>query len=228
MIYSKILKSFIIIFLSCVVCFGCDISMFIPEEVPLSEWMTKWLEDPTCQIPCWEGLTPGVTQIDDGAEILRNKPFIKTLKNPIYGPVGDIRQISWEFENQEGSGVANSDENGEIIAWIALNTGATDFPLKKVIASYGYPDWVSIYCQGTDFIYKCSVELVIKDKGMILGLLLDDKGKPGNNIIIITPESQIEKILLFANDQNRYETAFKFSEIPHAIVYDWKGYSRYP
>jgi hypothetical protein len=218
---------FIVIIICCMVCSSCGKinPLFSTTSEPVSDWIIRWLEMPTCKIPCWEELTPGVTKMTEGGEHIRNLAWVDSFGGYYTGAIEPIYQFSWQFMNQPGSGSVRSDVNGETISLIILNIGSSGLPLKKVVSSYGYPDKVAfVDCRMA--YHKCMIHLVYKNQGMAADLFLDDIGR-NENRVSITPESQIGNIYLFSKDDKTYEKSFSPSSI-EGKVFDWKGYSKYP
>jgi len=44
---------------------------FGPTQIPRSNWVNNWLNNPVCQTPCWENITPGLTTILEAKEKLK-------------------------------------------------------------------------------------------------------------------------------------------------------------
>ena len=72
---------------------------------PREQWITNWLEHPTCQSPCWENITVGTTTITETASILSNLPGV-TTPGPVRNYMGNGRHIMWDFTGSQSGAKA--------------------------------------------------------------------------------------------------------------------------
>ena len=207
---------------------SCGLTPVLEKQEPRSEWATKWLTNPTCQPPCWENIIPGQTPIDDVAAILATTQGIHILTNPQTGPLSEIRQMDWGFDQSIDSGGAQSDETGNLVSEIYLNT-YQPITTEEVINKFGSPTNVLLYYCSSEFWRKsCVVHLVYTDKGMALDLFLNDTGKNGYQVKI-EPTSKLTAIYFFTDIEGAYEMNFgKNSPNYPKYYYSWEGYSNYP
>lgn len=199
---------------------------------PRSTWIDKWLDDPTCQPPCWENLIPGETNISDGLEILSHIPGVKITWYPWYPSVipTEETQIMWDFANRGEGGVATTEKKGQEIATIALNISGTQFlPLKEVFSSYGFPSDVYVFdCRGEITAQACGVHLIYPKNGMALELLLRTTGE-NDNQVTIEENARVGKIWLFPLGDNGYRGMLGTSSGDFSQnVVPWKGFGKYP
>lgn len=201
-----------------------------PTPKPRSDWITKWLKNPTCQPPCWENMIPGKTKIEDGVTILEQIPGINKLSGPSKGPIGNEKQMVWQFGPSSGSISAQTDERGEILSFIYLNLNLEEnITLDELVSAYGQPTNLSFYDCRTELNMKsCVIHLIYKDKGMALELLVDDIGK-GEYRVKILSETKVSGVWLFPATGDGYATTIgKNSFIYPKFVINWKGYTNYP
>jgi hypothetical protein len=209
-------------------CAGCAIvgDPFSSKNPPMTDWMNAWIDSPTCQIPCWEGLTPGITKLIEGADHIKGLPYVASVRYPLTEFKSREKDITWNFIDQKGGGWAQSDELGETINQISIRLANVDFPLKKIIDGYGAPDRVILNdCRREPGMNFCVTYLVYDQKGMTIVLFLKDIGFLSKDKVNIKPETQIFEIALYSiNDVAEYV----FSLWNPRSVSDWEGYKTYP
>jgi hypothetical protein len=205
-----------------------------PTLSPRREWVNKWLYDPTCQPPCWEGITPGVTSIDDVPKLLANVPGIWVTTPPTHYSFGSSESIEMQWrlaENAADSGLAEaSDEQSRLVSYMILTTGSSQsFFLEDVILSYGFPSDAQIAeCRpsigiGTDY---CVVYVIYRQSGMALELYLPGKHKDNWKVGVL-PNASVEKIYFFPQEADTLEMIINTQYAVSPPV-KWKGYAEYP
>lgn len=131
---------------------------YYPTLSPIPDWVLLWLNEPVCQPPCWENITPEETSYTDAL----------TIANTISGfgvsYVGDdnIRLVS----NQDNTynSVILSTRDDVNIQEIYLNTGFTLLELGDIVDVYGFPDeMLDITSFDRHF-----VDLLYYDLGMVI------------------------------------------------------------
>ena len=177
-------------------------------SVNSQNWLEHFLYDPTCQIPCWENISPNETKIDTATKIVSRIPGVRiiALTN---------KEIGWYFDDTSintGDIVAN--QEGIVLQIYLWSRDGKAISLKDVIESYGTP--VAIL-EGMD----CNYILSYRHQGMLLSTTdTSCSRKPAN----ITPNTLIDRIILFSPDNQDYTLdifAFNMDEIP------WDGYKTY-
>jgi hypothetical protein len=175
-------------------------------------------------------MIPGKTKIEDGVTILEQIPGINKLSGPSKGPIGNEKQMVWQFGPSSGSISAQTDERGEILSFIYLNLNLEEnITLDELVSAYGQPTNLSFYDCRTELNMKsCVIHLIYKDKGMALELLVDDIGK-GEYRVKILSETKVSGVWLFPATGDGYATTIgKNSFIYPKFVINWKGYTNYP
>lgn len=200
-----------------------------PTPEPLSSWIQKWLNDPSCQPPCWEHLVPGETNIQDGAEILSHVSDVKITWYPTTNPATGYQQVMWDFVNPGEGGAATTEKNGQEIATISLMISDTQrLTIEQVFSSYGFPSDILLYdCRGEITAKACAVHLIYKN-GMALELLLPDEGK-NTHEVTIQKNSKVERIWFFPLSDNSYGEAIGMNSgyFPQYLV-AWRDFGPYP
>jgi hypothetical protein len=182
-----------------------SLTLVPPPSINSQNWIDKWLHNPTCQIPCWENITPGVTKITDAVKILTQIPGVH---------IGDTySSVSWGFENNDGGSI-DYDLTTYAVSDVELHVRERSLHVSELIGAYGEPtDVVIILC--SEF---CSYGLYYKDKGMLIEL-----DELSNITIEITPETKIFRIYLFASSP----TDWIAKVISSRNKIEWIGYGAY-
>ena len=207
---------------------SCGPIRFFTYNEPHSDWVTKWLTNPTCQPPCWENIIPGQTYIDNVADILAATQGIHILSNPGKGPLSEIRQMDWGFDRSSDNGGAQTDEQGYVVSLIFMNT-YQPITTEEVILKYGNPTNVLLYdCRSEMGRKTCEVNLVYNNKGMMLGLFLNDIGKEKYQVKI-EPDQELKKIIFFSNAEGTYVDVMGKNSFNYPKYYfPCNGYTNYP
>jgi len=129
------------------------------------KWIDAWLASPSCNPPCWEGVTPGKTTLDQAYVILNTNPQILNATK-------ETNYVAWSFQpkNDGGSGLIFS-ENNDLIEVISLRPRNGIISLGETIEKFGEPDQVLFTASDSDIVITY---LVYSKKGMALVLSLSN------------------------------------------------------
>ncbi len=124
-----------------------------PTAKPSQEWSTRWLRGIPCTPPCFEGITPGKTTVEEAQKILQLNSLIKSFKvTPSFPKVTPEAYISWNW-NQDiiGNTPSNVRGNGGLVRYDdhdpnnaikEIEPGLFPFKLADVMQAYGEPSHV--------------------------------------------------------------------------------------
>ena len=207
-----------LLIISGVSCKPANISTPSPSETPdiSSTWLTTWLTQPACKLPCWQNITPGVTTIDEAVSILEKMPDTTITYNEKDG-------VDWEFGSTKNDGGWLVAQDG-IVNFVVLDLLHSKVALEALVASYGYPSYVEPYdCQQGDSSGMCLTMLIYPDSGMLVDTDLEDLG---NHRVKIQPETEVWRITLIQPGLENYKKIPDFQD--YGILMEWKGYGSYP
>ncbi len=174
-------------------------------------WLAKWLSAPTCQPPCWENIKPGATSTADALTLLYQIPNNKITYR-------DKSNIEWVLDGTDAGWITG---DNDLVASITLDihVGENLF-LSEVNKVYGLPSQVRLLrcIEG-----MCEVNLTYPNHGMVVGLLLPNKGNTIDQVSI-SSSSLVSRIILF-EDLEKYHNSPPYTG---GIFLDWKGYGDYP
>jgi hypothetical protein len=96
-----------------------------------------------CPAPCFMGIRPEVTTVDEAMKILESSGWVENIEN---GSIYGVENISWHWSNQKPKGI-RSDSVGQIefrnqhVTWIMFST---NFSVGEVRLALGSPDAESV------------------------------------------------------------------------------------
>lgn len=130
-------------------------------------WVETWLSNPTCEPPCWEGIIPGVTTLEEGQEIAFQLLGVENVGGPY--EIHNGKSIGILMKGCEGNSFImlfdNKIEDGTIDS-ISLSTSCSEdnTTVKEVIASFGDPD----YTWADRTVPSCARNYLYLEKGMLV------------------------------------------------------------
>ncbi len=114
-------------------------TMVTKENSTPREWEYLWLKGIPCFAPCWLGITPGQTTLDDAVYILKQSPFVKTESVKV-----EFNGVSWYW--RQGGYAAHASYDSKLNDHIIKSMGGgyyTQFKLGEIIKIYGEPDYIN-------------------------------------------------------------------------------------
>jgi hypothetical protein len=190
-------------------------------------WITKWLDEPTCQPPCWENLHPGTTLINEVPNILAKVPDIINISDSAYS--GFVECKSWSMNGYEKKEIGLACKNkydekpiSTIELKFGFNPGSRVY-LGEIINSYGNPNYVVPKIDNAG----CHAYIFYIEKGMRLFVDGSSPGKmmkiTGNwevlNVTFYYPENDIDTTL----DSLGWKGFLDLTRMRK-----WSGYTDYP
>lgn len=195
-----------------------------------SVWVEKMFHSPTCVLPCWENITPGVTLLNEGPNLLEQVPGVE-ITHAFYRQGEDNWTTEWLMDsgsNTKDMGWANLPSTDEIIYNLILSLdGESYMPVEDFIDVYGQPEYLQVYhCDGT----LCMFRLVYPDIGTMIELVL-----PGRGLFPwqqershIEKNSDVEAIILFPKGMDYFYFSYLGYRAPFGSpLVKWQGYGVY-
>jgi hypothetical protein len=178
-------------------------------------WVTSWLTHPTCQPPCWENITPGVTTMDEAVKIVYQIPGVEITWLPtMSGATEGEKSLQWSF-GPSGFGWIGTERWQEIVSEIHLGTaGEQKLLLSEVISAYGNPSSVAKKsCHGELLSSaSCIYSIVYMDREMELDIGIHDYQK-----VDVQADTEISTIYFYSQIGASLDGS--------GIV--WSGYGKY-
>lgn len=114
----------------------------------IQNWQNRWLQGIPCRPPCFEGITPGSTKIEEALKLLKNNLLVKDVAT--YPSGDEYKLIGWNWIYQKQNTISNAfnayllfvpaPSNETIVDISPLFT--TSFKLGDIIKTYGEPSHV--------------------------------------------------------------------------------------
>jgi hypothetical protein len=171
---------------------SCYLSTTTQTSIDQPQWVKNWLiqSNENCHIPCFQGITPGMTTIQQAQLDLKNSEDIRQVSNILNDTKTGVKVLEWEYSDS-GGGILWSRRDADIAILIRIGFSKTSditkygVKISDVISSKGSPSSVLINeCQ----MNTCSVSVIYMEKGMLLNFLAED-GYSSNNQKIVTIKS---------------------------------------
>lgn len=178
-------------------------------SVTSQNWLEQFFYNPTCQIPCWENITPNETNIDTAIKIVSRIPEVRIISFNSKG-------VGWYFNDESSnSGYIVANQDGIVLQISLWSRNGKTVPLKDVIESYGSPVAV---LEGTD----CDYIFSYRYQGMLL--FTTDTSCSRKPVWDMTPNTPVDQIILFSPENQEYT----LNMIPfHIDEIIWDGYKTY-
>jgi hypothetical protein len=190
----------------------------------LPPWTHHWLQsNAACRAPCWEGITPGQTQLTQASSLLSHNPLIQSTTIFTSSVAPDQSEIDWQWGTSTFGGRAfyNAQISPPIIQVLQVNYPDT-FLLQELIASYGAPSHIIATMQVGGFpgespasAVDYSIWVVYLDKGLLLGA---DRHQGGD----IRPDLALSTPTFFIPDRAQFTTFF--DQTHSVVLVPWQGY----
>ena len=205
---------------SLVACLGeipssTDEAYISPTLSPKPDWLARWLNEPVCQPPCWEKITPGKTSFADALAIAKTASGFE---------LGHIDNDSIQLNYNKGFVLLLSREDANIQE-MDLSISDALLELSEIVDRYGFPDEMIKYGLPSPEGSSVWIDLLYYDLGMVVTFyaLPDD---PWNKVSL-GPDTSIASINLYAPQLEYY-----FNEPPkHGVNFSpaikLNGYGSY-
>lgn len=110
-----------------------------PQAITLEDYKQLWFQGDPCALPCWEGITPKKTKLEEALYVLNQHPFITDLLHYDNGSIG----FSLSVHDRGYSGFLDyQEEPPYTIQAIRLNPSS--LTLGEIVAAYGEPSYVLV------------------------------------------------------------------------------------
>ena len=158
---------------------------FPTSSVNSQNWADHFLLNPTCQIPCWENITPSQTDINTAKRIVDSISGVRVI---YLEPNG----IGWRFNDQsDRSGYISASENGIVMKIDLTLNDDESLNLSEAIESFGEPQTILK-------AFDCGFIFLYPYQGMLL--LAQDVEYCNHSSIDLAPTTKINRIVLFSLD----------------------------
>lgn len=187
-----------------------------------SEWIAKWLENPTCKVPCWEKVVPGETNRDQAKSLLSSNLEVDGVEERDVIPYGLMLFIDIHGDKYKPTNVKIKFDNQNIVQEINLVTFGGNLYLHNIVSTYGNPKQVLFHNKDHEYV---AVDLLYPESGMIIKLFLINLGGEIPRVKI----KENDKVLGVYLGTLGLKYYFDTSGVADPnLLYEWKGYTTYP
>jgi hypothetical protein len=138
-----------------------------------SDWKRRWLQKIPCSAPCWEGITPGKTTVDEAVQILKQLPFVllSSLHNTPPSHIQETGNVYWKWSDNTPQGFLTYTSQ---LPYTVDKIGPYSFEVKlgDVIKAYGNPTHVMAHT-----VASFGIGFYWFDKGFAVGVDEKPTGK---------------------------------------------------
>ena len=196
---------------------GCTNSPTPQTPTPIPDpWTENWFMHPVCSLPCVANITPGVTTVEEAADILKNMDEVTEVSGPTKSENFGYYEVYWKAERSGGHIYSRKDSNIVNEMTFGIDDG---IEIKDLFAVYGEPSHMIMH---TCSYGVCLGELLYADQGMdVLVVPPKEKGK-----FSISPDLRPENITIFEPGGDVFENKVSIMNIP-LDNFPWDGYGLY-
>ncbi len=142
---------------------------------PVPDWRKRWLQGIPCRLPCWEGITPGITSYDEALKLLSADKRITNIrtyssnipKTAYNNKAEELKVIEWSWGGLAQGEILTKSDGYEEVKYLRPGYGIS-FSLKEIMAAYGEPQFIQAYTQLDDVGQTYGLVLIFKDKGFAI------------------------------------------------------------
>ena len=184
----------------------------------VSDWKYRWLQGIPCRAPCWEGITPGKTTMQEALDLLKQNPLVMGANISLTADNGEGSNayIEWNWTkisapspggNIEGSSVLTSSKVVRIAPGYR-----TPYKLGDVIKMYGEPSYIVADYRKLENNSYYAISITFSSQGIFLDYSSTNKpiinadltfDEPARLIFFIPGEEAFPKIP-FYDEYNKY------------------------
>lgn len=175
------------------------------------ESITQWLMNTNCSLPCWEGIKPGQTSLDEVESSLKKAESVRITYNR-------RGVIEWQIPNVYfGKAYLGNADN--VIKVVSIQfMGEQWMYIQEIIDAFGDPSYVQVLCSEI-----CNdANLIYPDKGMAIRLI--PSVGPDDYSVQILKNSKVIGVVLFVPGLDNYSVMAEYQRIP---LRKWDGYGSY-
>lgn len=199
--------------------------------VPMPKLDTSLLTDDPCAAPCWNNITPGVSNENDVRRQLENSPFVK--EGSVYQGLDEqggvpLTTFSWQSRGKPKNWIYLRD--GQVLR-VHINLDY-DLTLGEIVDKYGSPEAVEASLRGSGEL-RYSVSVYYPTRGLLFSTTsysFDPSVPDATKRFVVSEDLAMTGVLYFAPTSLRG----LFSEVmlapPDMVEYivtnsqEWQGY----
>ena len=194
-----------------------ELSPVSTPSINSENWLSSWLNSPTCQPPCWENIIPGQSTLNDSLKIIAQisgAQFQRISLTPHVNSKTTFAEWGW--------GQIATRVNSQIIASIDLYLPEEQpLTINRLIDAHGNPSsLVRGSCFGEFSPARCGYVLLYKEKGMVIYIDLSSKQDAPVEIV-----SDIKVTVISLSLQEDFNIFSEGNKDLSEVI--WDGYKTY-
>lgn len=192
---------------------------------PSASTLENFFGNPSCSLPCWQGITPGITTSTEALQRLNDSPLIFNISIQSEGSLGEYGKTTWRWkpDDEQPEQRGNITWTNGIVRTMNLTTYSI-ISIGEIISRFGPPEKIDVF-DCTEVVegpqWWCATLYYAKN-----GFEIHNSwSRSGNeNGIQITPSDQIEFIRMFEPSTiEEWLLSLGLDPQTHDLR-DWKGY----
>lgn len=213
--HTSIPEVLILVILISLVLVSCTIGQ---PQIPSKDWQLHWLQGVPCRAPCWEGITPGKTNVTQTMEILSHIPSLTNLDKRNDSKPSELGRLSWDWKNGNKGGYVYYSPSNETISIVAPIFDAW-FSFHDVLQTYGEPSHI------TAWIYQ-SPDVSSKNYHMVLVYLSQGFEIWGNQLTKpnLNEDMLFNQVMFFEPTREQLEASDGTAKQHPDWLIPWQGF----
>ncbi len=200
------------------------------SNLTASDWKYRWLKGIPCRAPCWEGITPGKTTMQEALDLLKQNSLV--MGTPRVGPISHPEEGSTEFIDWEWTKLPAGYTGGYIVVGSELSAGKvvrivpgyrTAYRLGDVIKMYGEPSYIAAGYQKLENHSFYGIAVTFSSQGLFLYFSATEKPLINADLSFEPPTALL---IFFVPGEEAYP------KVPYYDEYNkyrkpWSGYNTF-
>ncbi len=182
----------------------------------LSQLNTFWLKGTPCSPPCWQGIIPGQTTLEQATTILKNLSIATNIE---LGPLTNTKELNWDWKGTDRGGKIWFHPATPAKTVYSIATGLPGTKLGDIIAAYGEPTYISVLSgppveQGQSTTY--SIMVMFLSKGLYMNYQSKSKPSFNSDLLMVSP--------VFFEPNSLEQVAKLLSLGETNVILPWQGF----
>jgi hypothetical protein len=176
-------------------------------------------DHPSCSLPCWNNITPGITTREEAIKIIRETAYIDQDSVKITGSV-DFGGCLWRWKVFRRGMLPGLGWQDGVVSEITLDL-AFDLSIGEVITRFGPPEAVRV-SKGGGEVWNWVINMFYPQAGIQLRIFTPNFSN------LIEPSTKVGDFVLYAPSSLEHRLAEVYSNYDvdriNRLYTSWKGY----
>ena len=196
-------KNILFSLITCVTCIATFTFAMAQESAESTPSDSSVLTQSSCEAPCWYGLTPGQTTLEDARAAIPNIAFISSADTVVEGQTDKGYSIGWQYAEAANGPAGNLLFKDDVLHSIHVSPSPNlQFSLADILDRYGEPAGFTItYSISEILVASLEMSLYYPKLGIIVNFSLYNANPPQTSYPIL-PEALGESFELYAGAES--------------------------